>query len=291
NDSAIVLEQAGRLTRVKRGSGVVRLEPFERVWNTLSILPQRWSFDVTAITQDGIPITYPADIHFQIGDTDEDIFKAATSTWIRDANRTEPDRLMTWDKRIIIGYTEGVLRSILALYTLDQLIDAEQREAVRAELETRLQRAVPNVGAKILQVNLGDIKMQDKEPVPLQQWIQEQWIQAWQVKHDSDITIRLAEGMARGTELEEQARLEIHTDRLDHTTRIMEELARSGAHVPHFILLSLVERIERMRYERGYFLPENLLHLLGSLHAALYPNLVANLPPEPPSASTPTAPT
>ncbi|MBU0493078.1 MAG: hypothetical protein KKB13_14625, partial [Chloroflexi bacterium] len=47
NDSAIVLEQAGRLTRVKRGSGVVRLEPFERVWNTLSILPQRWSFDVT----------------------------------------------------------------------------------------------------------------------------------------------------------------------------------------------------------------------------------------------------
>ena len=79
NDSAVVLEQAGQLTRVVRGPASLELASFEKVWDSLDLRPQRWSFPVNAMTRDGIPITYEADIQFQIGETDDDVFKAAVS--------------------------------------------------------------------------------------------------------------------------------------------------------------------------------------------------------------------
>jgi regulator of protease activity HflC (stomatin/prohibitin superfamily) len=261
NDSAVVLEQAGRLTQVKRGPVFQQLKPFERVWDIINVLPQRWEFDVTAITQDGIPITYPADIHFQIGDTDEDIFKAATSKWIRDAWRTEPDRLMTWIRLVIISQTEGALRSILARCTLDQLIKPEQREVVRQELETNLTNWAPTVGARILMVNLGDIQLKGQ--------ILQQWIAAWQSERDSAIQITLADGQAQRTKLTEDARIDVQISQLDHTTRILDEMAAHGINLAHFVLLDLVDRIQRLSYDRSLYLPDGVINTLVALRQIL----------------------
>jgi len=70
NDSAVVLERAGRLTRVA-GSGFAYLEPFEKVWDAIDLRPQRWNFAVEAMTQEGIPVTCHADVSFKIDDGDK----------------------------------------------------------------------------------------------------------------------------------------------------------------------------------------------------------------------------
>jgi hypothetical protein len=72
NDSAVVLERAGRLTRVL-GPNLNFLEPFERIWEVIDLRPQRWLFTDNAMTKDGIPIACDVDVTFKIDDrfTDE----------------------------------------------------------------------------------------------------------------------------------------------------------------------------------------------------------------------------
>jgi regulator of protease activity HflC (stomatin/prohibitin superfamily) len=67
NDTAVVLEQGGRLTRVLSGH-LGLLERFERVWAIIDLRQQRWVLPVSAMTKDGIDITCEADITFKIDD-------------------------------------------------------------------------------------------------------------------------------------------------------------------------------------------------------------------------------
>lgn len=67
NDSAVVLERGGRLTRVA-GPYFGFLERFERVWETIDLRPQRRLCTVDAMTKEGIPIACGADITFKIDD-------------------------------------------------------------------------------------------------------------------------------------------------------------------------------------------------------------------------------
>ena len=75
-NSAVVLEQAGRLTRIFRGPETLKLKPFERVWDVLDLRPQSWPFEVNARTKDGIPIKYEANVQFQLAEGDEAVFKS-----------------------------------------------------------------------------------------------------------------------------------------------------------------------------------------------------------------------
>ena len=67
NDSAVVLERAGRLTRVL-GPSVGFLEPYERIWEVIDLRPQRWLFTDHAMTKEGIPISCEVDVTFKIDD-------------------------------------------------------------------------------------------------------------------------------------------------------------------------------------------------------------------------------
>ncbi len=67
NDSAVVLERAGRLTRVL-GPSVGFLEPYERIWEVIDLRPQRWLFTDNAMTKEGIPIACEVDVTFKIDD-------------------------------------------------------------------------------------------------------------------------------------------------------------------------------------------------------------------------------
>jgi hypothetical protein len=192
NDSAVLLEKGGRFSRVEE-KGFIPLKPFEKAYRAIDLRPQRWVYAVNAMSKEGIPITCEAEVDYQIDNeglvpTDEvpfpiikdKIFQAATCTWIREANRPEKERTMDWGGRAIIGETEGNLRTILARYPLDRLIglmspeDEDPREEIRQELEQQLKAAAPKLGARILGVALGDIKVQDE--------VTQQWIDVWKVE-------------------------------------------------------------------------------------------------------------
>ncbi|MEA3310262.1 MAG: SPFH domain-containing protein [Chloroflexota bacterium] len=239
-DSAVVLEQAGRLTRVLRGPETLKLKPFERVWDTLDLRPQNWPFEVNARTKDGIPIKYEANIQFQLEAEDEAILKAARQKWIRDANRTEPDRLMIWTKRVIISNTEGGFRAILARYELDELLDFATRAEIRQKLLDRLIGAVKGLGTKIIDVQLGDIRLEDQ--------ILEQWIDTWRAERRKVMSAEVvSDGTAKRAQMLEKARGEVRGDIYQKTRTIFDELHDHGEEQPEqAVILSFIEVIGKI---------------------------------------------
>jgi len=248
-DSAVVTEKNGKLGRVL-GPGIYQLDPFEKIWDIIDLRPQRWEFPVEAMTQEGIPVTCKADVSFKIDDggkqstceepypmTEEAVCKAATSKWIREAHRTEPDRLLTWTKRVIIGDTEGTLRSILARCPLDQLIDPATRGEIQARLEESLRQSVPGVGAQIMRVALGDIKLEDE--------VTQQWIEKWRAERQRQMMEIKARGQAERISIEANARVQVQRKMIANAVKIFTELAsKYGREIPsQLVILRFIEMI------------------------------------------------
>lgn len=237
-DSAVVLEQGGRLTRVEE-PGFPRLEPYERIYDTVDLRPIRWVYPVSGMSKEGIPVTCDADISFQIKNGDQKatddvpypmdrqaVFTAVTSKWLREASRPEGDRMLDWKGLIIISSTEGILRSILARHPLDRLVAPEKeglehsREAIRRELETELKIAADRVGGRVLKVELGQIKVADA--------ITQQWIETWRAEWDRWQSIYMAPAEAAYVESVGGARAELIAQRITNTAKILHELAGQG---------------------------------------------------------------
>jgi hypothetical protein len=193
-DSAVVLEKAGRLTRAA-GPGFANLELFEHVYDTVDLRPRRWQHPVSGLSKEGIPVICEADVEFQIRDDGkqptsetpfpvdlEAVFDAVTAKWIRERDRAEDDQVLDWKGRIVVSTAEGTLRFILARYPLDRLVaparagQIHPRQAIRRELERALHDGAARVGAKILKVELGEIRVQDE--------VTQQWIESWRANWD-----------------------------------------------------------------------------------------------------------
>ena len=101
--------------------------------------------------------------------SDEAVFKAATSKWIRELDLYQHHR--TWAGRVMNGFAEGVLRNVLAEYRLDWLIAPPQpgqespREEIRERFEGEMQAKVGEVGAKLLsaKIDLIDVRARDEK--------------------------------------------------------------------------------------------------------------------------------
>jgi regulator of protease activity HflC (stomatin/prohibitin superfamily) len=229
------------------------------------------------MTQEGISVTCNADISFKIDDgdqkptletphpmTEEAVFKAATSKWIREAWRTEPDRLMTWTKQVIIGETEGTLRSILARYPLDQLIDPAVRRKIQAELEEKLRGAVPNLGAKITRVALGDIQLEDE--------VTQQWIEKWQAEGRRRMMELEAEGQAARAAIEANARIQAQVKMIANTAKAFASMAKYGEEIPsRFVILRFIEMIKRTSVEMlgKLYLPYDVMRTFQMLEGSI----------------------
>ena len=272
-DSAVVLEKAGKLTRVAR-KGFVTLDAFEKVWDVVDLRPHRWAYDVSAMTKDGIPVTCQADITFQIDDagqppseeepfpaTDQAIFYAATRKWMRETDRSKDDQVFDWARRAIIGNTEGALRAILARYLLDQLLGPDElnkshyRSEIRSKLETELRVSFPDLGVKVTQVELGDIKVEDK--------IVQQRMEAWQSLWKRWAKQREAEGEAERLQYVEAAKAQAQADMIVSITQAFQSLAAAGAVIPsQLVLLRMFEVLKRSSYDPQtgiLFLPSEVL--------------------------------
>lgn len=267
NDSAAVLERAGVITRVL-GPGIYELEPFERVWETIDLTPQRWKYSVEAMSLEGIPVTCKVDVRFKIDDdgqkpteevphpmTEEAVLAAVFCKWIREPDRSEPDRLMDWTKRLIISHTEGTLRSILARHPLDRLIEPLGRRAIKRELSQSLRKSVTGLGAKIISVELGNITVQDQ--------VTQQWIDKWQVKKRRVAEALIAEGEADGNRIKAEAQAQVKLDMLQQSAEILEELHRTyGPDIPPRIMgLCLADMIKNLSNKIPY-LPNDVIEVL-----------------------------
>ena len=263
-DSAIVLESGGVLTRVIRGPGFPQLQSFEKIWDIIDLRPQRWPFPVNAITRDGIPITYEVAVKFQVGPTDDDIFKAATCKWIRDAWRTEPDRIMDWSKRVIISDTEGTMRNrILAKYNLDELLDIQVRQQIRQDLFEMLKvGAARDFGVEVMEVTLQDVTFKGQ--------VLEEWAKTWKMQRDLEVAKIEADERMQEIKLLERARSQVRQEMLDNAIQTLNTMAKKRENVPvDYVLLSFIDMIEHTAAAQRLFIPEDSLSKLEKLKKEL----------------------
>lgn len=273
NDVAVVLERCGKISRVVRGPAAVPLQRFEKVYAHVDLRPQRWEYSVSAMTKDGIPVTCKADIGFQIADggmprtdkvvyptTDDIVLRAATCTWIREHKRAEG--VLNWAGRVVIGETEGTLRTLLARVRLDELVPAEPgsqvgaatRERIQNELRAELEKSVVKLGAKITHVFLGEIIV-DQEVV-------RQWSDIWRTNWRKWATERIGLGKAERIQILEAARIEAQVDMLKHVAERFQAMAETGATVPSSaVALHFIEALRRTdqltEWVRIYLAPQS----------------------------------
>lgn len=282
NDTAVVTERCGRLERVlsahfPRRYNYPFLAPFEKVWEIIDLRPQQWTSPVKGMTREGIPVICEADVRFKIDDrlpdeqgrlqpkppTDEEpypftpeaVFRAATARWIR-----QPDfqgHQMDWRERVA-GFTDGILRNILAEYRLDWLLgptgeDTEHpREQIRQRLKEQLEQEAAKVGVRIMDVQLGEIKVEDEQ-------ILTQWIEAWRAEEESRAIATLVEGEAELLRIE-TVRARAQAEMLITLVRQLQSVAVSDDHLrPYLLAIRLAETLRWMSYDpytRAFLPPE-----------------------------------
>jgi hypothetical protein len=272
NDNAVVTEQYGRIKRVL-GAGLMHdLERFERVWEIIDLRPQHWVYPVFAMTKEGIPIYCEADLSFQIDDSpgewgwpvhtdglypysEEAVFKAATSVWIREPDHPEHKR--TWIGRVVIGFAEGLLRNILAEYRLDWLLAPPRpgqnnlREEIREQLEEGLRARVGKVGAKIVRVDIGPIEVRARDgetTEKLNEIIPKQHVAAWYAEWEARALEDRAEkeaALLRMDVARVQAQAEVIVEIVES---LQDTIATRGVTEPYILAVRLVESLRWVSY-------------------------------------------
>jgi hypothetical protein len=275
NDSAVVLERGGQITRVL-GPGFPRLEPFEKIYDIIDLRPKRWVYKVAAMTSEGIPLEWDVEVLYQIADggqtptesspypfSPEEVLRAATCKWRREANRTQD---MDWEGRVVIGDTEGILRSILARRSLDQLIgltEAEElaaREAVQEELAQALRQAVyPKLGAKIIQVKLANLRVKDD--------ITQEWIKAWKARWQSWSDIQWGQEQAKRICLYETAKATAQAQLIENITRALQDVDQHQPITPSIVLMRLFSALDRAHLPAAarVFFPRQAIDALAKI--------------------------
>jgi regulator of protease activity HflC (stomatin/prohibitin superfamily) len=274
-NTAAVFERAGKFTRVKMTPGVVKLKRFERVYATVDLRPRVWPFTVSAMSKEGIPIDCNVNIRFRVNREggEYEVFKAATCTWVRGEHWVEDKH--NWASRVVIGNTEGTLRSILARIPLNQLVPAQithplagprdprPREVIRQDIENdlrvALERSAPGLGVVILDVRLGDIEVADA--------VQDQWADIWRTGWRSWATEITNRGKLSYREKVEDAQLTGQILLLRELGRTIQDLQGRGIPITVDLValrfLDLAETIEEL--PGGRMLPNSLIRTIEEL--------------------------
>jgi hypothetical protein len=264
------------------------MERFEKIWEIIDLQPQHWVYPVFAMTKEGIPIRCEADLSFVIDDqpgewgwpvhtgglhpySEEAVFKAATSVWMREPDH--PERKRTWAGRVVISFAEGLLRNILAEYRLDWLITPPQpglkhpREEIREQLEQGLRTRVGKVGAKLIRVDIGPIEVQareDETTEKLQKIIPKQRVQAWYADWEAQVLGSRAEvegELLRMDTVRLQAQAEIIAEIVGN---LQETIVTQGIAEPYILAVRLVESLRWASYntyQHDFTPPETVLRL------------------------------
>lgn len=288
NDSAVVLERGGRLTRVLGPGqfGFGSLRPFEKVHDVIDVRPMRWEYAVIALSKEGILVTVYAEVNFQI-DTggreptaetpypalDEASFKASTSRWMRDPKGSEDDQYFDWARRVIISETEGALRGIVARYPLDALVGlmstpapntGHPRKAIQEELSEALRKSTLKLGVQINKVRLGKIEVDDE--------VTNQWIEVWRNRWQNWAMIQEETGKAVREQLWERAKDQAQVDMITAVTRAFQQSVSKGTRIPsQLLIMRLIEVFDRSAADLStrVYLPRETLNTLKYLRSLI----------------------
>ena len=205
--------------------------------------------------------------------TDEAVFNAATSTWVRIRQPDHEEQIRKWTGRLMIGEVEGTLRNILARYRLDWILRSPQpgqdhpREEIREQLTQRLQDTLSvgnRLGARILDVDLGRIDVKDER-------ISTQWVEAWQAGWEQRAAESTAEGEAELARLH-AAQVQAQAEMVRTLTEAIRPLVTSVEEFPSYLLaMRFVETLRWMAYDplRRVYLPPEILRTLDELEQAV----------------------
>ena len=273
-DTAVVTERKGRLARVIRGPAIEMLRNFEKVYAVIDLQSQQWQHAVSAMSKEGIPITCKTDIGFQIDDRngpveqEEAIFKAATSTWVREKERVEDK--MNWAGRVIISNTEGTLRTLLAQTPLDQLVPsriippdktvrivdpAKIRHEIQEKLRAALEASAPVLGVKITSVFLGHIEVDED--------IAQQWADIWKTGWRKWATETIGTAKANRVQILEEARADIWLELLEQAAEAIARSSKAGYPISNEIIaLHFLEALAQMQdpsenFMKTYLVPNS----------------------------------
>jgi len=251
---------------------------FEQTKLPIETEPQLFTDEAidAALEEDGIETPLPY--------TDEAVFKAATGIWVRIRQPDHPEQLRRWTGRVVIGEVEGALRSILARYRLDWLMQPPRpghkppREEIRGLLERKLRDALPvdnQLGARIIRVDLGKIDVKDEK-------ISTQWIEAWQAGWEQRAVESRAEGETELARLQ-AAQVQAQAEMVLALTEAIRPLVTSEEELSSYALATrFVETLWWMSYSPGTraFLPPDAMWTLKELQKMLGEG--EGVPPEEP---------
>lgn len=247
NDSAVLLEQAGRLTRVIGPGSSHVLQRFEKVRSVVDLRPRWHSLEVSGMSREGIPVRCTVDVHYQINDRGEDahaatrekphafseeaVFKAAIAPGMPEFDSA--DRVEWGD--LVAGGASGTLRAIVARYPLDRLVQPltevsgpeatlgditpPPRQTIQRELEAELRKNAAAHGGKILEVTLRNIELED--PVT-NQWI-EAWGAMWEKRRREELALASAEWERQMARVKAEAEKEMILAILDALETLEED--------------------------------------------------------------------
>lgn len=304
SDTALVTERGGRIKRVL-GPGAQTLEPYEKVWDTVDLRPQRRVCQVYGLTKEGIPVSCDLDICFRIADSpvstqspsrspgcqggvpyaysEDAVLRATTSRWI--CAPEDQTRGLSWDRRVVL-MAEATLRDILATYRLDWLIEAPQpdqphpRDEIRRCLESDLKDKIGIVGAQLQEIELGqmEVRIPEREDPPteevserLLEIVSQQWIEAWNADWSARALASRAEGEAELLRID-AARIQAQAEMVIALTEALQPmLTNTEASEPYVLALRVVEALRWMSYDPGMreFMPPEAIRTLKRLQELL----------------------
>ncbi|MBN1889286.1 MAG: SPFH domain-containing protein [Thermoflexales bacterium] len=273
NDSAVVLEQVGQLTRVLK-TGRHPLRPFEKIYDIVDLRPQRWVHEVEAMSKDGIPVNCQVDITFQIDDggrrisqdepfpaTEQAILRAAADKRVRQTGQNRIHPVADWTRRAA-ETSEETLRDILATYLLDQLIGPAEpymdhrRAEILSRLRAELRQPFSQLGLKLNRVELGEITVADE--------VLQNRIEAWRTLWKRWARGREAAGEAEKLQYIEAAKAQAQADMIAVITQAFQSLTESDITIPsQLVLLRMFEVLKRTSFDPHsgmIFLPTEIMH-------------------------------
>ena len=297
NDSAVVLERGGRLTRVEgfweterpqrpgtaqpERPGFPRLDPFERVYGVVDLRPKRSMQTVRALSREGLPIEWDLEIQYQIhgGNTpstethpypisEEAVVRACTCKW---ASHGKYTGVLDWEGRLRVE-AEKLLQLMLADRRLDHLVgladdgEGTAREEIQTQMESDLGEVALDLGARILKVRLDNLRVTDA--------VGQQWIEAWKANWQRWSMDWLAHAEASRIYEYETAKAEAQLQMITQLTQTLRTQISGripAQAIPQIILMRLFSVLDRADFAPSsrIFFPTETMHALEGLQRSL----------------------
>jgi hypothetical protein len=255
NDSAAVLEQYGRISRVE-GPRIIFVERSERMREVLDLRPQKRTVeDALSYTKDGIALKTDITVRFQLqrgtSASPETAYPVEQST-LQTAAKAEAMLLrpgaapvrFDWKARVM-GNVDSTLRAIVAGKCLDELfeptdLNKDPRAEIGQEMIKRLRQQSASFGAEVLDVTLSDFR-------PVHSSVEQQRLASWLAAQRSKDHVQEARGEAQTMLARETAYSYAQLEMMLAIDQGFRRLAQRDEDLPsHFIALRFVEMLRRM---------------------------------------------